>query len=192
MPVLGSVLILAALIGCAGAAPTPTATSVPPTPSPTATPPPPSPTQTPGSFEACSPYLDLNAVSDGVTVEAVPTSYECAGLFVDSTGRTPSADAALVVPRSTAIGLGLRTLQPPTGVEVRLYDQPTAHAWFGRWPEDLPQGTEPIDRAMLVASNILTYTPDVAAGAYSLVVRVTWESIADVFYALPVTIVDPM
>jgi hypothetical protein len=79
---------------------------------------------------------------------------------------------------------------PPTAVEVRLYPEPGLSASFFRWPEELPTQVDPVDRFQPEPSTDFQYVPSASPGAYSLVVRVTWEEDIDVFYALSFKLAD--
>jgi dipeptidyl aminopeptidase/acylaminoacyl peptidase len=62
------------------------------------------------------------------------------------------------------------------------------YASFLRWPEELPTAVEPVEGFRPEAGTRFEYTPAAAPGAYSLVVKVTWEERVEVFYAISVVL----
>jgi len=86
--------------------------------------------------------------------------------------------------------LQLATEQRPTEIDVRLYPGAGLAATFMRWPEELPMQAERIDRFQPEPDTAFEYTPMVAAGLYSLVVRVSWGEDIVVFYALSLALED--
>ena len=114
--------------------------------------------------------------------QAVVTSYQCGGQYVDSTGRSPAL--TLVVPEGVPLGFHLEAKQQPVAVEVRLYSGTGVSGLFFRWPEELPTGVVPVDRLEPTPSLAFRYLPTVPPGEYSVVVRAVWEGPIVVFYAL--------
>jgi len=148
----------------------------------------PTPSLLPPLPGACQEYLSLLVSTADIQQPAAVTAYECRGLSVDSTGQSPPQAAAFTISQGTALRLGPGTAQPPSAIEVRLYPGGGIAATFMRWPEELPGGTEPVDRAELEIANPVAYTPHAAPGTYSLVVRIRWPEGIDVFYAVSLSL----
>ena len=168
---------------------TPTRVPAPPTATPTSSPPAiptatTTPTVTPASFgSSCEKHQALIVTANGAAEEAVVTSYQCAGLHVDSTGRQPARPPTLVIPHGTLLRFELGVERQPSAVDVRLYPGAGVSASFFRWPEQLPSGEKPTDSFQPTPSRTFDYLPPVPPGDYSVVVRVTWDTATDFFYA---------
>lgn len=171
---LSAVLLLAA---CSGAAPTTT-----PHPTPT-----PSPTPTPPTVASCSAYGSLTASVSGGRARFAVTSFRCAGLHVDSTARSPSEER-LTLAGGETLALLFDAPSTPTSIEARLYAGTGIVGSFLRWPEELPTGATPAERAVLDAALTTSYAPSAPAGSYTVVVRAAWGTDVDVFYALELSL----
>jgi hypothetical protein len=152
-----------------------------PTAVPTATP---TPSALPPSPDLCQEYMKLVVTAAGIPRPAVATAYECRGLTVDSTSRSAAEAAAFALDQGTMLRLEPGAAQPPAAIEVRLYPGAGVTATFMRWPEELPDPVEPVERAQIEIAGPITYTPQADPGIYSLVIRIRWQSAADVFYAI--------
>jgi hypothetical protein len=140
--------------------------------------------------DLCRAHLDLSARQGEVEGAAVATSYRCHSAFIDSTGRTPSSSAELVARLGTPLRLQLGMEQRPTEIDVRLYPGAGLSATFMRWPEELPMQAELVDRLQPEPDTVFEYTPQVPAGLYSLVTRVSWGEDVVVFYGLSLALED--
>jgi hypothetical protein len=138
----------------------------------------------------CRAHLDLSVHQGEAEGAAVATSYRCHSAFIDSTGRSPSSSADLVVRLGTPLRLQLETEQRPTEIELRLYPGAGLAATFMRWPEELPMQAERVDRVQPEPDTAFEYTPQVPAGLYSLVARVSWGEDIVVFYGLSLALED--
>tara|TARA_B100000315_G_scaffold189898_1_gene179826 strand:+ start:1802 stop:3532 length:1731 start_codon:yes stop_codon:yes gene_type:complete len=137
----------------------------------------------------CQQYHNMLIEANGQTAEAVVTYHRCGPMYVDSTGRSPSATPAITVPSDDSLTIRLRSANAPTFVEVRSYAGTGKYGSFGRWPEDLPGGDAPLDIRQPEPSSEFEYDPPVSAGDYSLVIWATWTGAsADVFYATSVRV----
>jgi hypothetical protein len=134
--------------------------------------------------DLCRAHLDMSVRQGEAVGEAVATSYRCHSAFIDSTGRSPSSSPELVAGLGTPIRLEFGLEQQPTEVEIRLYPGAGLSATFMRWPEELPMQAEAVDRFYLEPDMLLKYVPQVPAGLYSLVARVSWGEDIVVYYAL--------
>ena len=172
-------LPLAAVIGCAGtgSAPTPTATS-----SLTAT-----PTPSPFVSDSCDAFRTVSASVGELLVPLTVSSYQCGPLHVDSTGQS-AQPGALRAAAGDVLKLHFDAPLIPTLVEARLYEGDGVAAWFFRWPEDLPNGTEAALSVTTAPSPDPHLALDAAPGSYSLVVHAVWDVEAESFFALGVTI----
>ena len=111
------------------------------------------------------------------------TCYSCGSATIDSTGRSPSRSPALTIEQGTPVHLRLGAEQRLAEIDVRLYPGAGAYASFMRWPEELPTVVEPVDTLQPQAGTRFETLPTALSGAYSLVVKVTWEGGIEVFYA---------
>jgi len=140
--------------------------------------------------DLCRAYLDLAVRQGEVKGAAVVTSYRCHSAFIDATGRSPSSSPELVALLGAPIHVQLATEQRPTEIDVRLYLGAGLSATFMRWPEELPMQAEMIDRFQPEPVAAFEYTPQVSAGLYSLVARVSWGEDIVVFYGLSLALED--
>ena len=139
----------------------------------------------PGAGSVCLEHLGLVVSTDNQSVEAALNSYRCPGLYVDSTGRYPPADPALVIHPGEPLKLQVDNAagEVPDEIELRLYPGVGVTGAFLRWPEDHTVGIRPVDGATPAPSPSITYYPQAPPGAYSLVIRVAWEGPIHVFYS---------
>jgi Tol biopolymer transport system component len=158
-----------------------------PSPLPTSTP---TPSPLPPFSDACQGYLDLLLTTAEVQQPVAATAYTCGGLSVDSTGQSAPQAAAFTIRQGTALHLEPGTAGSPTAIEVRLYPGAGIEATFMRWPEELPDPVEPVERAEIEVADPNTYTPQAAPGTYSLVIRIQWADEVDVFYATSFALVE--
>jgi hypothetical protein len=133
----------------------------------------------------CEKYLDLLVSFDeGRTEErAVVTSYQCMNSHVDSTGRGPSHSPSATLPAGSPLRLRLAAETQPTVVDARLYPEAGVAGYFFSWPEELPDGVEPVDTLRPTTSVSFQYLPQQPPGDYSLVIRAAWDGPIVVFYA---------
>jgi hypothetical protein len=141
-------------------------------------------------MDLCRAHLGLSIRQGEVEGEAVATSYRCHSAFIDSTGHSPSSSAELVARLGTPIRLQLQAEQRPSEIDVRLYPGAGLAATFMRWPEELPMQAEMADRFQPEPNTAFEYTPQVPAGLYSLVARVSWGEDIVVFYGVSLTLED--
>ena len=138
----------------------------------------------PDPEQDCLSYLDL-VVSSGADFDLpAVTSYQCLSTFVDSTGQSPEAEPTFTASAGEAIELTFGVDEPPTALELRLYPEPGVSGSFGRWPEDLPSGPQPIESADVETGSGVSHSFESGPGDYSLVIRATWEGPVEVFYAV--------
>jgi hypothetical protein len=144
------------------------------------------PTVLGAEFINCEQYTSLSVMAGGTAVQAVATCYECRGTHVDSTGRQPPTSPELFVASGKSLEFEIDAATEPTTIELRLYPGAGAYASFFRWPEELPDGPQPIDAISPEPSSSFEYVPDAPSGEYTVVVRVTRGSMADAFFAISV------
>ncbi len=147
---------------------------------------------TPASADAspsdtfCNEYLGLFVSLDGVDKQAVATCYRCYNAHIDSTGQAPPASPALVIPPGKPLLFRLGAESQPDRVEARLYPRPGLSASFFHWPEELPEGIEPVEQFQPEALSSFEIWPEAPHGEYSVVIRVVWEDAVEVFFALSI------
>jgi hypothetical protein len=138
----------------------------------------------PPPTELCHEHLRLSVRQGEAEAEAVATSFRCHSAFIDSTGRSPSDSAGLTAKLGTPIEFRSAVDRQPTEIDLKLYPGAGLSATFMRWPEDLPAQTEPVDSVKLGPGAVFQYRPQVPAGPYSLVARISWGEDIVVYYAL--------
>ena len=131
----------------------------------------------------CEPYLDLAISFEDGEGQAAVTSYQCGDAHVDSTGQSPGS-MPVPVPANSSLRLRFGAEMQPERVEARIYPGAGVSAYFFRWPEDLPTGVEPVAKFERLADPEYEIAPKIPTGAYSMVIRATWQGDAEVFYAL--------
>ena len=139
---------------------------------------------------ACQEELNLRVSLDegGRAERAVVTSYQCMAMHVDSTGRQTSRPPSLLVSRGVPLSFRLGSERQPSTLDIRLYPGAGISGYFFKWPEELPPAIAPVDRLRPAPSPTFQYLPQQPPGAYSLVVRATWDGPIDVFYAIGFTL----
>ena len=135
---------------------------------------------------ACQEYLVLSVSFDGgeTAERGVVTSYRCLTAHVDSTAKYPSKSPSLVLPHAVPLSLRMAAEQQPLTLDVRLYSGAGISGSFGKWPEELLTGVEPVESLQPTPSLTFQYLAQQPPGDYSLVVRATWDGPIEVFYAI--------
>ncbi len=137
----------------------------------------------------CAPYMELLVASDTGASQPITTSFRCQGTHIDFTGMGPDDGFTFTMPHDSQINLHFNTdiIPNPDWVEMRLYPVTGLYASFLTWPEDLPEGgTDPVES--LGTGSDFSHTFAWGPGEYTLVIRATWGTDVEVFYAINLTL----
>jgi len=140
--------------------------------------------------DLCQGYLELLVSVEDREEQAVVTSYRCGTAWIDSTGQSPKRSPSLAVGQGSPISLQLAAEEPPASIDLRLYPGAGVAPSFFRWPEELPDQVEPVDKTQPEPSADLVYTASAPPGEYTLTCRATWGEDVDVFYAISFILKD--
>jgi hypothetical protein len=143
--------------------------------------------------DLCLEQHELLVTAGDATEQAAVTSYRCHTLHVDSTGWTAPPTPTLTLAQGAPIDVRFAAGLPPSEVELRLYPVPGAAGSFGRWPDELPTGHEPVDVFLPTPGAELRYSVadrrlGALSGVYSLVVRATWQEEVSFFYTISLNV----